>query len=301
MIVFKGGRRSASGARTGLLKSFGGLITYLTKGSRDRDALNPDRVAWTSCRNLYGVNDPARVAQIMRAHASEHPRVEKPVYHFGLSLHPDEHLSPEQWDQAVDRLLQQLGLGRHQALVVAHRDTDHEHVHVVVNRVGDDGRAWEKENDLVKASGAIRRIEVEYGLIYGGSRDLPAPEITSGAYQAGPAQRPAAPGRPRPRPGRRRFRRRHRLGRPRSAPRRSRIPSRTRGQEVRAARDRRLALRLPLARGPLALRSEACPALRRDLRRTPARRIRSRPPSWRLEMLSIGRPAAASSTAPRIC
>jgi Ti-type conjugative transfer relaxase TraA len=181
MIVFKGGRRSAGGARTGLLKSFGGLIAYLTEGPRD--ALNPDRVAWTSCRNLDGVNVPARAAQVMRAHASHHPRAEKPVYHFGLSLHPAEHLSPEQWNHVVDLLLQRLGLGRHQALVIAHRDTNHEHVHVVVNRVGDDGRAWEKENDLIKASGAIRSIEVEYGLICGASSDLPAPKITSGAYQ----------------------------------------------------------------------------------------------------------------------
>ena len=163
MIVFKGGRRSAGGARTGLLKSFGGLIAYLTEGRRD--ALNPDRVAWTSCRNLDGVNVPARAAQVMRAHASQHPRAEKPVYHFGLSLHPAEHLSPEQWNHVVDLLLQRLGLGRHQALVVAHRDTLHKHVHVVVNRVGGDGRAWEKENDLVKAIGAVRSIEVEYDLI----------------------------------------------------------------------------------------------------------------------------------------
>lgn len=181
MIVFKGGRRSASGARTGLLKTFGRLIAYLTEGPRD--ALNPDRVAWSSCRNLDGVNDPARVAQVMRAHASHHPRAQNPVYHFGLSLHPEEHLSPEQWDQAVDLLLQRLGLGRHQALVVAHRDTDHEHVHVVVNRVGDDDRAWKQDKDLVKASGAIRRIEVDYGLTCDGSREVRAPIVTSGAYR----------------------------------------------------------------------------------------------------------------------
>jgi Ti-type conjugative transfer relaxase TraA len=181
MIVFKGGRRSASGARTGLLKSFGGLIAYLTEGSRD--ALNPDRVAWTSCRNLDGVNDPARVAQVMRAHASQNPRAENPVYHFGLSLHPAEHLSPEQWDQAVDRVLQRLGLGRHQALIVAHRDTDHEHVHVIVNRVGDDDRTWRKDMDLVKSKGAIRLIEVEYGLTCNGNSDLPAPVLSSGAYR----------------------------------------------------------------------------------------------------------------------
>ncbi|HVR11770.1 MAG TPA: AAA family ATPase, partial [Thermoanaerobaculia bacterium] len=181
MIAWKGGELSSSGRRTGLCKNFGRLIAYLTRGSGE--ALNPDRVAWISCRNLDGIDDPARVAQVMRAHAGENPRTEKPVYHFGLSLHPGEHLSHEQWNQALDRVLERLGLARHQALIVAHRDTNHEHVHVVVNRVGDSGRAWNKEWDLVKAYEAIRRIEVEFGLIRNGARGLPGSDLTSGAYQ----------------------------------------------------------------------------------------------------------------------
>ena len=180
MIVFKGGRRSASGARTGLGTSFGGLAAYLAKGSRD--ALNPDRVAWVSYRNLDGVDDPARAAQVMRAHASHHPRTQKPVYHFGLSLYPGEHLTPEQWDRAVDRVLQRLGLARHQALIIAHRDTEKDHVHVVVNRVGPDGRAWSPRRDMVKAREAVRRIEIDHGLVRTGARDLPVPELSSGAY-----------------------------------------------------------------------------------------------------------------------
>ena len=180
MIVFKGGSRSAGGARTGLGTDFCGLIAYLT-GSPD--ALHPDRVAWISCRNLDDVDDPSRVARLMRAHAGHHPRTEKPVYYFGLSLHSAEHLSPEQWDQAVDRVLQRLGLGRHQALVVAHRDTDHEHVHVVVNRVGDDGRGWLPSIDLLKARDAIQHIEIEFGLTRAGTRDVSTPALTSGAFQ----------------------------------------------------------------------------------------------------------------------
>jgi Ti-type conjugative transfer relaxase TraA len=180
MIVFKGGTRSAGGVRTGLGTDFCGLIAYLT-GSRD--ALHPDRVVWISYRNLDDLDDPARVARVMRAHAGHHPRTEKPVYHFGLSLHPAEHLSPKQWDQAVDRVLQRLGLGHHQALVVAHRDAAHEHVHIVVNRVGDDGRGWLPSVDLLKARDAIQHIEIELGLTRDGTHDLSPPVLTSGAYQ----------------------------------------------------------------------------------------------------------------------
>jgi hypothetical protein len=181
VIVFKGGGRSQSGVRTGLGRGFGGLVAYLTKGSLD--ALNPDRVAWVSYRNLDGVDDPAPAAQAMRALSTEHPRTAKPVYHFGLSLYPGEHLTPEQWNQAVDRVLRRLGLDRRQALVIAHRDTAKDHVHVVVNRVGPDGRGWSPRRDMVRARDTVRRIETDYGLIRTGARDLPVPELTSGDYQ----------------------------------------------------------------------------------------------------------------------
>jgi hypothetical protein len=180
MIVFKGGTRSAGGVRTGLGTDFCGLIAYLA-GSPD--AVHPERVVWISYRNLDDVDDPARVARVMRAHAGHHPRTEKPVYHFGLSLRLAEHLTPEQWDQAVDRVLQRLGLGRHQALVVAHRDTDHEHVHIVVNRVGDEGRGWLPSLDLLKTRDAIQHIEIEFGLTRDDTHDLSPPVLTSGAYQ----------------------------------------------------------------------------------------------------------------------
>jgi AAA domain/Relaxase/Mobilisation nuclease domain len=181
MIVFKGGRRSVSGARTGLLKSFVGLITYLTEGPRY--ALNPDRVAWISWRNLDGVNQPASFAQVMRAHASENPRVENPVYHFGLTLHAGEHLSYELWNQAVDRVLEGLGLDPHQALIVAHRDTANEHVHVVVNRVRDGGRTWRPRYDGLKAFATVQDLEIDLGLIRTVPRNLPAREVSSGTYQ----------------------------------------------------------------------------------------------------------------------
>ena len=92
------------------------------------------------------------------------------------------HLTPEQWDQAVDRVLRRMGLDRRQVVVIAHRDTDKEHVHLVVNRVGDDGRAWELTADVTRAREAIRRIEKDYRLIRTGPRDLPMPHLTPGTY-----------------------------------------------------------------------------------------------------------------------
>jgi hypothetical protein len=177
---FLGGRRSAGGKCTGLSRDFGTLVAYLTRGSQN--GLEPNRVAWISCRNLDGVDEPARAAQVMRAHAGEHRRAKRPVYHFGISLRPAEHLSPEQWQQAVEQVLERLGLGRHQALIVAHGDTGREHVHVVVNRVRDDGPAWHRDFDRAKALDAVTRIATAYGLVGAGDSGLPA--LSANAYLA---------------------------------------------------------------------------------------------------------------------
>ena len=162
MIGFKGGSRAPGGARTGLGEDFTGLVAYLIRGSGSD--VDPRRVAWISYRNLDGVAAPAPAARLMRACAGQHPRAVKPVYHFGLSLRASDHLDPKQWNQAVDQVLVRLGLGSHQALVVAHGDTEHEHVHVVVNRVGEDGRPWNPEFDNPKVLAAIRDIEIDLGL-----------------------------------------------------------------------------------------------------------------------------------------
>ena len=177
MIGFKGGSRSPGGARTGLGKDFAGLVAYLVRGFRsERD---PRRVAWISYRNLDGVAAPAPAAQLMRACAGQNPLATKPVYHFGLSLPASDHLDREQWNQAVDHVLLRLGLDLHQALVVAHGDTAHEHVHVVVNRVDDDGRPWNPAFDNPKVLAAIRDIEIDFGLTRNVARESPGPALAS--------------------------------------------------------------------------------------------------------------------------
>jgi len=192
VIGFKGGSRTRSGVRTGLGRDFAGLVAYLTRGSRG--AVDPRRVVWISYRHLDGVASPAAAARLMQACAGEQPRVAKPVYHFGLSLPASDHLDPEQWNQALDRVLVRLGLGAHQALVVAHGDTDHDHVHLVVNRVGEDGRPWNPAFDNPKALAAIRDVEIDFGLTRDVAREPPDLALTAGGDRqaAGTGRQPLA-------------------------------------------------------------------------------------------------------------
>ncbi|HVT61804.1 MAG TPA: AAA family ATPase, partial [Thermoanaerobaculia bacterium] len=180
MTVFKGGRKSSTGHRTGLGASFGGLVDYLEHGPRAHP--NPARVEWSATRNL-DTEAPAEAAQLMQFAASENPKVRLPVYHFGLSLDEGgEHLSREQWEESARRVLEHMGLGDHQAVLIAHNDTDSEHVHIVVNRIGDDGRAWRPYRDMKKAREPIPGLELEYGLRRTGREQAP-PDLSAGAVR----------------------------------------------------------------------------------------------------------------------
>src|SRR5438034_7498368 len=68
--------------------------------------------------------------------------------------------------QAVaDRVLADLGVAEHQALMVAHRDRTHPHVHIMVNRVHPQtGRAWDRWQDQPKIQRTLRILERELGL-----------------------------------------------------------------------------------------------------------------------------------------
>ena len=166
MIPFSGGRQLANGRRTGLGSGFGGVIAYLMHGRKadlELGVATADRVAWTSTRHLP-VEDPEHAARWMRAWANQNPRVRQPVYHFGASLAPDEHLSREQWERVVERMLESLGLSDNQAFLALHRDRDHEHLQIAVNRVGPDLRAWKPSFDVFKQQDAARELERELGL-----------------------------------------------------------------------------------------------------------------------------------------
>ena len=140
---------------------FGGLNRYLLTGKKDHP--NPDRVLWTSTREL-ALEDPDKAAILMRRTAAQ-GRTKEPVHHISISIPPHDHLSREQWEQVADNTLRDLGLEGHQVLIVAHRDTAHEHIHLMVNRVHPETyRAWNRWQDQTRLMASLRVQERHLGL-----------------------------------------------------------------------------------------------------------------------------------------
>ena len=125
-------------------RTFGAIAKYLALGRSGEEA---ERVGWSTSRNLP-TNDPQLAARFMRATAEQNVRVEKPVYHFAISFDPNDPVDRATLERVADRVLDRLGLGEHEAILVAHRDREHAHVHVLVNRVHPiTGKAWDRWQD----------------------------------------------------------------------------------------------------------------------------------------------------------
>lgn len=142
-------------------RSFESLGSYLVAG---RSGLEHDRVAWSASRNLP-TDDPELAAKIMRATAAQNLRVDKPVYHLVLSFDPNDVVDRAAMERVADRVLAALRLQEHQAVIVAHKDREHAHMHLLVNRVHPEtGRVWSRWQDQRIVQQVLREEERALGI-----------------------------------------------------------------------------------------------------------------------------------------
>lgn len=140
--------------------SFKGAMAYYLHDKRqegqEAHPTTSDRVAFTETRNMMEVG-PHTATRIMIGTAAQADELKRaagvkaagrkattgPVYAFSLQWKPDELGSFDRAEMLkhADAALKILGLSDRQAVIVAHQDTEHPHIHVVVNRVSPvDGR-----------------------------------------------------------------------------------------------------------------------------------------------------------------
>ena len=114
----------------------------------DKNADTQDRVGWVHTRNVP-THDPEKALKWMAYTACNAEKIKqeygtskvgrksdgKPVYSYSLSWHEADKPSREEMEKAANQTIDKLGLNHHEAIIVAHRDTKHPHVHVVCNLV----------------------------------------------------------------------------------------------------------------------------------------------------------------------
>jgi Relaxase/Mobilisation nuclease domain len=94
-------------------------------------------------------------------------RADAHVWHCSLSLHPDEDaLSDEKWSEIAGEFIERMGFGEQRWVAIRHGLTKNggDHVHLVVQLVGEDGRSAGVHNDRPRAQEACRQLERGHGL-----------------------------------------------------------------------------------------------------------------------------------------
>jgi len=139
-------------------KGFRGVLNYVFGRAK-----SPELVGG----NMYGT-DPRALAHEFGEWRELRPELTRAVFHSSLSLPHGpggrEELTDAQWREVAERYLEHLGYGRSPFVVVRHRDTEHDHVHIVAARIGADGRAVSDSHDYRRGEEILRQLEREYGL-----------------------------------------------------------------------------------------------------------------------------------------
>jgi hypothetical protein len=166
---------------------FKALVAYAVYGHRWEVTPPEHRVAWIEARNLPTA-DAQAAAAIMHVTARDSERIEKPVYHLIISFDADDPVTRDVMRHVADRTLRDLGLQDYQALVVAHADRAHPHLHIVVNRVHPERcTAWPGRNDYRELEKSMRAQEAELGFRVVPGKHAPVPEQARRRVERAPA------------------------------------------------------------------------------------------------------------------
>lgn len=72
------------------------------------------------------------------------PKLGRAVAHSVISIAPNEALNSEQWHGVAESYLEHMGFSNSQYVVVRHNDTEHDHIHIIANRVAMDALLSQK-------------------------------------------------------------------------------------------------------------------------------------------------------------
>ncbi len=144
-------------------------VAYILDGKGDQNRVGAVRIT-----NCHGETPALAIKEIMATQAMNTRAKGDRTYHLVVSFAAGERPSQEQLADIEETLCAAIGLGAHQRLSAVHRDTDHLHIHVAINKIHPESfRLVEPYFDQRKLMAACEALEQKHGLIrtrHGASR-----------------------------------------------------------------------------------------------------------------------------------
>ena len=142
------------------------MIAKAVKGASFKGAvsydLDPEKGVFLDT-NMAG-ETPAELTAEFEAIRDLRPGLGKAVLHVSLTAAPGDQLSDEQWREIGQQFRAGMGLDHNQYVLTRHTDTDHDHIHIVANRIDLAGQVVSDSHDYQRMHTLMREIERDYGL-----------------------------------------------------------------------------------------------------------------------------------------
>ena len=141
--------------------SFGRLVNY---------ANNKDKARLIDSKDVRTDNN-STIASSMQGQVDDKPgrKLDKSVYHISLSFSKEDtsKLSDGLMAQIAREYMELMGITNTQYIVCRHTDTEHPHMHIVANRVDNDGNTISDRNDVRRSIKICKDLTRKYGLHWG--------------------------------------------------------------------------------------------------------------------------------------
>ena len=140
---------------------FGGVINYMLSKQEGK--------AMVLASNNIGFTDQNLCVHEFVLQASMRPNVQKPVCHTILSFSASdaERLTDDVMVKIAYEYLEKMGYGNTQSLIVRHSDRQHPHLHICINRIGNDSKTISDCNEKYRSMKICRELTERYGLTLG--------------------------------------------------------------------------------------------------------------------------------------
>ena len=142
-------------------KGFGGLVSYANDiKNKDTNIIASEGVDLSTNKSIVAsFNIQAKARPTLKAY----------VGHISLSFSPEDYkrMSDELIAEISRKYLQRMGIVNTQFVIFRHHDKAHDHVHIVYNRVDNDGNAITGDSNFKKSAAITKALTREYGLTFG--------------------------------------------------------------------------------------------------------------------------------------
>lgn len=138
--------------------SFAKLVNYVN---------NPKKARLIDSKDVR-LDDNAAIARSMQGQADDKPgrRLKNPVYHISLNFAHED--APKLTDRLMAEIareyMRRMGIVNTQYVTCCHTDREHPHLHIVANRVDNNGNTISDRNDAIRNVAVCKALTREYGL-----------------------------------------------------------------------------------------------------------------------------------------